>query len=202
MAEKAHFFQAEGCCALILEALASLDAPSLSLDDVNGMLAGGALPSNVLNLDAYTNVQDKCLKWLVQKYGDLWLTITHREWRESFCKLSLAAVLLWASSDHLTVMSENDVVVLMALWCRANQHTCETHSKELLQLGDRVSGVLVVSTPYPHACIRTTIDYMHLLCLQFTHNLTLCISCTNEFSQTLRTTQLEPLNRMLDGRHT
>jgi hypothetical protein len=141
MIEWADRWQAAGCLELCLRKLAEWDMAKVGVSDVNALFA---LPESVNKAAAFGDLRNMLGLWLVDKFADVYAVIVDMELLQSFSELEFPAVLAWAELDELSVQTENDVAVLLALWHSANEEEgracCED---ELLKLGQalRVSNL-------------------------------------------------------------
>jgi len=72
---------------------------------------------NLLTKQHDPKLLDVCSKWLLHHYHDVYKVIVDGVLLKSFKGLSFSAVKVWAGLDALNVHNENDVAVLLTLWC-------------------------------------------------------------------------------------
>jgi hypothetical protein len=102
-----------------------------TVQDVNALFA---LPGSVNEKTIFASIQSLRKKWLAALFGDVYAVITKEEMLKAFCTLSLPAVDAWAGLNELAVHTENDVAVLLTLWC-TEEIGQKCSEDELAQLG-------------------------------------------------------------------
>eukprot|EP00983_Pelagomonas_calceolata_P079588 1154750-Pelagomonas_calceolata.AAC.4 len=67
--------------------------------------------------DVLAKIAPMCCKYLLSHFSDVYAVIVDAELLGNFFKLEYALVEMWGGQDKLVTHSENDVAILLSLWC-------------------------------------------------------------------------------------